>query len=140
MTEETALLFMTATAAVCSDEDGDHFAIVVEKGGEFLVETPDRRACHMLARDSVPEIATVGAIATIAGAVLPYVGGETVLLKAPTVQAVSAAMASNVPDWIEDVPARPLAASGLHVMFSTMAADALVVAAAGRSTPWILVS
>mgnify|MGYP003644444665 CR=1 FL=1 len=140
MTEEQALAFMTASVVMCEDEDGAHFGVVtIEEDGSFTVETPDRRGAHAVAPESVSESATAGAIAALAGAKLPYVEGETVILLAPTTQAVNAVYPDD-PQWVEDTTSMCLGTAGMYAMFSTMDRDALVDAAEGKSNPWILVA
>ena len=140
MTEEQALAFMTASVVMCEDEDGAHFGVVtIEEDGSFVILSPDRRATHLLADDLDTEVISAGAIAALAGAKLPYVEGEMVILLAPTTQAVNAVYPDD-PQWVEDTTSLCLGTAGMYAMFSSLDPGALVDAAEGKSNPWILVA
>ena len=142
MTEAQALAFMTNTIVMCEDEDGVLFGVCKhddDDSGRCVILTPDRRSTNTLAEDLDKEMATAGAIAAIAGAKLPYVDGEFVLLQAPNTQAVNAVYPDE-PGWVEDTTSMCLGTSGLYAMFSSMDPDALVAAAEGKSNPWALVT
>ena len=142
MTEEQALAFMAAPIVVCEDEDGTLFGVCEhddDDSGHCVILSPDRRATHLLADDLDTEVISAGAIAALAGAKLPYVEGEMVILLAPTTQAVNAVYPDD-PQWVEDTTSLCLGTAGMYAMFSSLDPGALVDAAEGKSNPWILVA
>jgi hypothetical protein len=139
MTEQDALLFMAQNIVVLSDDDGTHFGVCMVEDGDCTIESPDKLMSHTMADDVDTEIITAGAIAALAGVKMPYAEGETVILLAPTAQAVNAVYPDD-PQWVEDTTSVCLGTAGMYALFTTLDRDALVGAAEGKSNPWVLVA
>ena len=142
MTEEQAIAFMATPIVICEDADGTLFGVCEhddDDSGHCVILSPDRRSTHLLADDLDKEMATAGAIAALAGVKMPYAEGETVILLAPTAQAVNAVYPDD-PQWVEDTTSMCLGTAGMYALFTTLDRDALVGAAEGKANPWVLVA